>query len=117
MTDLLDRSSPEQSGAPGPEPDATPALAIDVVRDLVLRAYPDVVPELVRGETLDDLLSSIEPASTAYISLAARFDKPAVHSPEPVPAGATPPVPIDIDRLPTAEKLRRGISERLRHSR
>jgi hypothetical protein len=117
MTDLVAPTSPDDSATPDPEPTAHTAPHIDTVRDLVLRAYPNVVPELVRGDTLDDLLASIEPASTAFTSLAARLHQPIVDAPEPVPAGASLPVPIDIDRIPTAEKLRRGIGERLRQSR
>ncbi len=117
MIDPIDLETADESNAPTPEPSAAPAPHIDAVRDLVLRAYPDVIPELVRGDTLDDLLASIESASSAYANLAARFGQPTVETPEPVPAGATLPAPIDIERIPTAEKLRRGISERLRQSR
>lgn len=117
MTDPIDLVTPVEAEPLEPAPESAPAPSIDAVRDLVLRAYPNVVPELVRGDTLDDLLASIEPASAAYTNLAARFDRPTAESPEPVPAGATLPAPIDIERIPTAEKLRRGISERLRQSR
>ncbi len=117
MTNPIDSDNLAESGTPEPAPEHTVAPHIDAVRELVLRAHPNVVPELVRGETLDDLLASIEPASAAYTNLATRFERPSVDAPEPVPAGATLPAPIDIERIPTAEKLRRGIGERLRQSR
>lgn len=37
-----------------------------ILRELILRAHPDVVPELVRGETLHELLATIPDAQAAY---------------------------------------------------
>src|SRR5215471_16942901 len=36
------------------------------VRELVLRAHPEVVPELVHGNSVDELLASVTPARSAY---------------------------------------------------
>jgi hypothetical protein len=36
------------------------------VRELVLKAHPDVVPDLVRGSSVDELIASVEPARSAY---------------------------------------------------
>src|SRR5690606_31487105 len=47
-----------------------PAL-LPAVRELVLRAHPEVVPELVQGESVADLLASIAPAAEAYQRLMA----------------------------------------------
>lgn len=82
------------------------------VRDLVLRAHPDVVPELVTGATVDDLLASVEPAQDAYqrIAHSLRQHAPVPASPS-VPAGGDKPVPTDPGRLPAAEKIRRGLSQ------
>jgi hypothetical protein len=41
------------------------------VRDLVLAAHPDVVPELVQGATFDELMASVEPARDAYERISA----------------------------------------------
>jgi hypothetical protein len=46
------------------------AVDLTRVRELVLAAHPDVVPELVQGDTFDDLISSIEPARDAYQRIA-----------------------------------------------
>ena len=40
------------------------------VRDLVLKAHPDIVPDLVRGGSVDELIASVEPARTAYQRIA-----------------------------------------------
>ena len=84
------------------------------VRDLALRAYPETVPELVGGEDLASILRSVERASLAYQRIA---EATAARTPSPapvptVPAGATPPVAIDPDRLPPVEKIRRALATR-----
>lgn len=66
--------TPEQ-----PEPgDEAPSLDNDLgrVRDLVLAAHPDVVPEMVQGATFDELMSSVEPAREAYQRIAAEATQP-----------------------------------------
>lgn len=40
----------------------TASLPLDELRSLVLRAYPDALPELVQGETLEALVASAERA-------------------------------------------------------
>jgi hypothetical protein len=84
---------------------------IDQVRDLVLRAHPNVVPELVAGGTIPEILASIEPASAAYDALATRFaSSQPVPEPVQVPAGTVPPGAVDPDTLSPAEKVRRGLA-------
>jgi len=51
----------------GVEPAATD---LGKVRDLVLKAHPDVVPDLVRGGSVDELIASVEPARSAYQRIA-----------------------------------------------
>ncbi len=96
------------------EVDAPVAVAaggdLGAVRELVLRAHPDAVPELVSGATVDELLASIEPARAAYARIAERI-APATTIPS-VPAGGAGPVPLDPDRLPAPEKIRRGLASR-----
>jgi hypothetical protein len=97
--------------------DADPATPTDAptgdlaaVRDLVLKAHPDVVPELIGGATIAALLASVAPAQAAYTRIAGAL-KPSTPAPTPsVPAGGNPPVVIDLDRLPAAEKIRRGLA-------
>jgi hypothetical protein len=88
----------------------TPPDDLDAIRELVLRAHPDVVPELVSGTSVAELLASVEPARSAYARL---VDAIAVQRPVPeatVPAGGGAPIAIDPDRLPAAEKIRRGLA-------
>lgn len=96
-------------------PSTDPAtVTLDAVRALVLRAHPDVVPELVTGETIDALLASIEPAQSAHARLVAALgERPEARSTAPsVPAGGFASVPVDPETLPAAEKIRRGIHAR-----
>lgn len=116
MTDTPDIAPDITPDTLPPAPDL-PQITLDAVRELVLRAHPQVVPELVQGASVEALLASVEPASKAYTSISARLEPAAIEPPTPVPAGTTPPVPIDLNQLPTAEKLRRGIHERQRQRR
>ena len=40
------------------------------VRELVLKAHPEVVPDLIVGSSVDELIASVEPARTAYQRIA-----------------------------------------------
>jgi hypothetical protein len=46
------------------------AAELNTVRELVLKAHPDVVPDLIAGRSVDELLASVEPARTAYQRIA-----------------------------------------------
>jgi hypothetical protein len=90
-----------------------PAETVDLaaVRELVLKAHPDVVPELIAGNSVAELTASIEPAKAAYQRIAEAMASPIggrTIAPPSVPAGGSAPV-IDPDAIPAAEKIRRGI--------
>ena len=53
-----------------PSAERSPGAELGKVRDLVLKAHPDVVPDLVRGGSVDELIASVEPARTAYQRIA-----------------------------------------------
>jgi hypothetical protein len=57
----------EMTAPAGVEPAGTD---LGKVRDLVLKAHPDVVPDLVRGGSVDELIASVEPARSAYQRIA-----------------------------------------------
>lgn len=78
-------------------------------RELILKANPDVVPELVRGDSLETLLDSVEPARTAFAGLVERLAKQSARSVVSVPAGGSMAPGIDLDVLPPIEKVRRGL--------
>jgi hypothetical protein len=83
------------------------------VRELALRAYPETVPELVGGDTVEAIMGSIEPAAAAYRRIAEGVvaNAPAAVAPV-VPAGSAPAVAFDPERLPSVEKIRRGLVAR-----
>lgn len=89
-----------------PQPAPDPTLA--AIRDLVLKAHPQVVPELVTGETIEDLLASVGPASDAYSRLADQLQP----APPTVPAGASTPATLDPERMPAALKIQLGLRNR-----
>jgi hypothetical protein len=80
------------------------------VRELILKAYPDVVPELVSGSTVSELTASVETARAAYAGIISRQPEAAA-TPPAVPAGGATMV-IDPASLPAAEKIRRGLTSR-----
>jgi len=106
-------------------PPAVDTAELGKVRDLVLQAHPDVVPDLVRGASLDELLASVEPARSAYQQIAERVrgsaaaqaaDAPApviAVSPPSVPAGGTAPV-VDPGALSPTTKIAHALAARRR---
>lgn len=74
------------------------------VRAFILETHQEIVPELVTGSTIADLMASIASAQAAYsrVADAAR--------PVSVPAGGNAPHLLDIESLPTSEKIRRGLA-------
>lgn len=102
IIDPIPSAGVDEPGPQGSGPD------LDAVRELVLRAHPDVVPELIDGDSIEALLASVEPARAAWQRLAERFDAP-LAAPA-VPAGGHPAVAVDPDRLSATEKIRRGLA-------
>ena len=47
-----------------------PETDLGKVRELVLKAHPDIVPDLVVGSSVDELIASVEPARSAYQRIA-----------------------------------------------
>ena len=84
------------------------------VRELMLVAHPDVVPELVEGATLAELLASLEPARAAFQRIAAAVGEASAGGAvaPTVPAGGAPAMAIDPERLPAAEKIRQALASR-----
>lgn len=102
-------------GNAGNPAEGTAAEELNRVREVVLKAHPDAVPELIAGTSIAELLASVEPARTAFARLSERI-KPAAAppaTPPAVPAGAATAA-IDPASLPSHELIRRGIGERHR---
>ncbi|HEY7035089.1 MAG TPA: hypothetical protein VH482_27360 [Thermomicrobiales bacterium] len=106
MEPVIENDIPESTSA------GTTVSAEDLaaVRELILRAHPDVVPELVTGSTVAELTASVEAARAAYAGVIDR-QPTAVTTPPVVPAGGATIV-VDPATLPTAEKIRRGLANR-----
>jgi hypothetical protein len=107
MPEIVSPLEMSQEGLEAPPGDE---IDLGAVRELVLRAHPDVVPELVSGGTVAEMLASVEPARAAYARLAGQV-REAMPAPEPVsvPAGGGSVLPVDPALLPPAEKIRRGL--------
>ena len=70
MTGLISPLETATSEPPQSPPEATDAPAqvddLSLVRELVLKAHPDVVPELIGGDSVASIVASIGPAQAAY---------------------------------------------------
>jgi len=100
----------------GIEPGAAEVEAeVAMLRELVYQAHPNVVRELLVGETLTDILASIEPARAAYQRVVERVEEELNRerlTAASSGAGAiTTPVP-DQATLTTTQRLRIGLRER-----
>lgn len=97
----------------------TAALDLAQVRELVLLAHPDVIPELVNGTTFEELIGSVDMARAAYRRAveAIRSGQPAqLDAPVPkVPAGGGQRQPgINAEQLSPAAKISEGLRRRNR---
>jgi hypothetical protein len=110
-----------QAGAPAGEPDAATAVAgdggesgraeeIDQLIELVRRAYPDIVAELLAADSTEALLASIPAAREAFARVAASL---AAEQPSPIPTGAGRRPPHDVETLSPEMKIRLGVGNRL----
>lgn len=97
-------SVPDPDEQPAPDPSGVKDDAAQV-RELILASHTDIVPELVQGDSVSDLVASIDHARQAYSRIVESQPKPVT-----IPAGGNTPVTIDINTLPTSEKLRRGLA-------
>jgi hypothetical protein len=119
---MADESTETASPATAPEPHAqdTPTTTpvqpqspdeTDLLRDLIVRAHPDAVPELIRGTSLAEMLASLPEAQAVHARILARgsITPTSAH----VPAGSairTPP--IDAATLSPLAKIAAGIRGR-----
>ncbi len=56
-------STASSSASPSAE---SPSVDLVAVRDLVLKANPDVIPEMIAGDSFDAMMQSVGPARDAY---------------------------------------------------
>jgi hypothetical protein len=80
---------------------------IAALHALILQAHPDVVPELIRGESLHELLASVPAARAAYARVVAATPRATA----PVPAGASiRTTPAHAEGLSPFAKIRAALS-------
>lgn len=86
-----------------------PGDDVDMLRQLVLKAHPDVVPELVRGNTVAEMLASVPDAQAAYARIA-EVQAQAKPANSPIPAGGTVRTQaINTEGLSAMAKIRSGL--------
>ncbi len=102
----------EEDGVPAGE-EAGGGDELAAVREVVLRAHPDAVPELIGGATIAQVLASVEPARAAFSRISERLKPATATLPPAVPAGAGSAA-VDPGTLPTSELIRRGVGARRR---
>lgn len=113
------------------------ASDVERLRSFILATETEIVPELIAGETVSDILTSVEVARAAFqrvrehipitsserIEMATRpvttihLQGTASGAGSPgalptVPAGGALPFAVDPNRLPASEKIRRGLHRR-----
>ena len=109
---------------PAPAESATADGELSKVRELVLRAHPDVVPDLVRGGSVDELIASVEPARSAYQRIAeqvrgsatettATVETNVIEQPPAVPAGGATNA-VDPGDLKPTTKIAQALAARRR---
>jgi hypothetical protein len=96
------------------EPGTSDELVL--ARELVLRAHPETVAELVTGGTLAELLASVPAAEAAYtrVATAARdaVRTTLAANPATVPGGgAIRSAPVNLDSLGPLAKIRAGLNQ------
>lgn len=105
-----------------PTDDPVPAVPSDapddvaLVRDFIVATDPGLIPELVVGASVGEVLASVAAARAAYRRVAdqVRAGPVAVEPVTPpapvVPAGGAAAFVVDPGELPSGELIRRGIS-------
>ncbi|MBX5446319.1 hypothetical protein [Sphaerobacter sp.] len=93
--------------------DGTEGFDLERIRELILAAHPDVVPDMITGTTFDELMASIEPARAAYARIAERIRSQPGNAPG-IPAGqpGRQPSPAHVERLSASAKIAEGLRRR-----
>jgi len=112
-TEVIEQEQDDGSFVVAEDTASTNGVNIELVRDLARRAYPDAIPELILGDTVEDVMTSVEAARAAYARVFSDVsERQAVVKAPVVPAGGSSAPLVDVDALPVAEKLRRGVAGR-----
>ena len=95
-------------------PEAGAAIDLAAVRDLILLAHPDAIPELVAGANFDELLGSVEPARAAYqrVAESVKSMAPADTAPKIPAGGGQRQASLNVEQLSPAAKISEGLRRR-----
>lgn len=104
--------------------DKISAVDLVKVRELILAANPNVVPEMVAGDSFDGLMASVEPAKAAYERIASAFSSQQSQSQSSaasvagVGSGGAPgrTFMINIEELSPSAKIAEGLRQRSKRS-
>lgn len=66
----IEEESEQQEPAAQRQAETSPGVDVEKLRELVLRAHPEAIPELVQGETLEELETSARLATEVYRRIA-----------------------------------------------
>ncbi len=111
-----DVATGSSSSAATPDP-----VDMGELRDLVLKANPDVIPEMIAGDTFDTLMASVDPAKAAYQRIVqsvggAAGGGAAAVARVPAGGGATRQFVVNIEELSPSAKIAEGLRQRQRKS-
>jgi hypothetical protein len=105
--------TPEERGPePAEQVGVAPAVDTTRLRELVLRAHPEAIPELVQGETLEELEASATLATEVYRRIAASVrEAVAREAAASIPAGqpGRQASLVDLEALSPTAKIAEGL--------
>jgi len=85
---------------------------VSSVRDLILTAFTDLVPELIGGSTVGEVIASVDVARKAYAAITHQF-KGTPSQPIAVPAGSPPRgQSASMADLSPSAKIQEGLRQR-----
>ena len=101
----------DQPYGDGAETERLRAESIQIVRDLIVKANPDLVAEMISGETLTELMDSVAAAKEAYRRVVDTVREQASTVPTPiVPAGGSG-TRIAIEDLTSDGLIKQGLTQ------
>lgn len=101
------------------QPEAPEGVDVAKLRELVLRAYPEAIPELVQGATLEELEASARLATEVYRRVAGQVREAAAReAASSVPAGqpGRQRYLMDVEALSPSAKIAEGLRRRERET-
>ncbi len=123
VTDEAGAMGEPEGGGVAPDPEGSDTIDgvsddVELVRSFVLRHDAALVPELVAGGSVAELLASVATARAAYARIAEQVRRAPPSAPVSqavpvvpvVPAGGVAAFTVDPSTLPAGEMIRRGVT-------